>query len=310
VDHCDACQAAVAAGIRNAEALGRPKRNASAEAFVPGKIVAGYELERVLGLGGIGTVWSVKRVSDGCPFALKILRLASGDVVRRLHREARLASAFVHPNLVRVFDVIEVGESHTPALLMEQLVGEDLAVHLRRAAPLAVEVAARLFRPVAGVLLTLHERGVVHRDLKPSNVFLAAEGDAMVVKVLDLGMARALNLEQATLATHRLTQPGTVLGTPRYMAPEQLRGQDDINASADVWAFGCMFYEALAGNPPLASNRYPDILAELAAGPLPSIRTRIVTLRPDVADMVDRCLCLGRADRPYTIEIDNLLSQF
>ena len=205
-----------------------------------GESLGPYRVVRLLGAGGMGEVYAAEDQRLGRQVALKVIRDQPDDdsARRRFWREARAAAAATHPNVCQIFDVGEEGGEAW--LAMELLEGEALSARLARGA-LPVAEAVPLMLGVLAALQALHARGLVHRDLKPSNVFLTPAG----VKLLDFGLARPVAAAGGATATE-LTQAGALVGTPQYMAPEQLRGQP-VDARSDVFAAGALLFEMLAG---------------------------------------------------------------
>ncbi len=232
----------------------------------------------------MGTVFFATDESTGTPVAVKALFAAQilSDV--RFEREAQLLSELTHPGLVRY-----VAHGATPAgeryLVMEWLEGEDLARHLQRGR-LTIDAAARMIGQVAEALAAVHARGVVHRDLKPSNLFLVG-GDTEDVKILDFGVARFGSLRATT-------QTGTVLGTPGYMAPEQARSGSPIDTRVDVFALGCVLFEALTGAPAFAGAHLMAMLAKILFEEAP----RVSDLRPEVPEALDLLVASMLAKNP------------
>jgi serine/threonine protein kinase len=179
----------------------------------------------------------------------------------------------VHPGIVR-YVAHGLSPSCPPFLAMEWLEGEDLSARLRRG-PMTVEETVTLGVQVAEALSFLHARGVVHRDLKPSNLFLI-EQDLERVKVLDFGIARFADATQ-------VTKTGALLGTPGYMAPEQARSGQDVDARADIFALGCVLFKCLTGTPAFTGHQFMSILAKVLFEDAP----RVWTLRPDVPPALD-----------------------
>jgi eukaryotic-like serine/threonine-protein kinase len=212
-----------------------------------GSVLAGkYRLEMLLGQGGMAFVWSAYNLELELPVALKLLRTGAKDerLAERLRLEARAAARLVHPSIVRVFD-IGVAESGEPFIVMELLTGESLAEVLARG-PLSGTRAVQLLLPIAEALALSHTKGIVHRDLKPDNVFLATEGEQLQPKLLDFGIAK---LAHASPALDKLTGKGIALGSPHYMSPEQVGG-DDVDYRSDIWSFCVMLYKAVTGSFP------------------------------------------------------------
>jgi eukaryotic-like serine/threonine-protein kinase len=246
----------------------------------PGDVVDDrFELERIAGVGGMGTVWRARDKKGGA-VALKVLKAASGEGADRFAREIRVLAQLRHPGIVRyVADGRVAGRSGADEmyLAMEWLEGESLSARLGRAGLTAGE-AVGLARRVAEALGAAHERGIVHRDVKPSNLFLP-DGDLERVKVLDFGVARV-----GDGGTRAATRTGMMLGTPGYMAPEQARGAKDVDARADVFALGCVLFECLTGRAAFVGEHVMALLAKILLEEAP----RVSELRPDVPDDLDR----------------------
>jgi serine/threonine protein kinase/tetratricopeptide (TPR) repeat protein len=208
-----------------------------------------YEITGTLGEGGMGIVYAARDERLNRIVALKMIRgTADPEAAERLRREARAAATVSHPNICQLYDIGE--EEGNLFIAMEYLEGESLATRLTRG-PVPLTEAVQMALSMLGALDALHARGLIHRDLKPSNIFLTPHG----VKLLDFGLACGTGLDaEAT----RLTLPGTVLGTPQYLSPEQLRGQP-VDARTDLFATGAVLYEMLTGRTPFAGASMPDI---------------------------------------------------
>ncbi len=210
-----------------------------------GSILAGkYRLEMLLGEGGMACVWSAYHLELELPVAIKLLRAGfkNEKLAARLRLEARAAAHLAHPSIVRVFDVAMTNNGD-PFIVMELLAGESLAATIARER-LSGARAVQLLLPIAEALAIAHAKGIIHRDLKPHNVFLAKDGKDIQPKLLDFGIAK---LEHAV--GRRLTDKGTVLGSPSYMSPEQVRG-DDVDYRTDIWSFCVVLYKAVTGRVP------------------------------------------------------------
>jgi tetratricopeptide (TPR) repeat protein len=231
-----------------------------------------FQIERVAGSGGMGTVYRALDRTTGEPVALKVLRGA--DEIDRFEREIRVLAGLRHPGIVR-YVADGITPSGDPFLAMEWLEGESLAHRLPRSGLTATE-SIDLARRVAEALGAAHDKGVVHRDVKPSNLFLAG-GDLERVKVLDFGVARI------TAATRFDTRTGVMVGTPGYMAPEQVRGDKDIGPRADVFAIGCVLFECLIGRPLFTGDHMLAVLAKIILEEAP----RIAELRPELPEALD-----------------------
>lgn len=223
-----------------------------------GFVLAGkYRLEMLLGEGGMACVWSAYHLELELPVAVKLLRAGPKNetLAKRLRLEARAAAHLVHPSIVRVFDVA-VADNGDPFMVMELLSGESLAQVLARERLDNVR-AVQLLLPIADALAAAHAHGIVHRDLKPGNVFLSKEGPELQPKLLDFGIAK---MEYA--ARIKLTDKGTVLGSPNYMSPEQVRG-DDVDFRSDIWSFSVVLYKALTGVLPFKGSKPRAIMHEI-----------------------------------------------
>ena len=262
-----------------------------------GDVVANrYRLERLLGEGGMGSVWAATHTVTQRTHALKLLKKKDDDPAtrRRMLREARAASAVRHPNVVTIHDVIE-GPDGAPVLVMDLLDGESLGDRLEREKKLDVRETLRIVRAILEALEAAHAAGVVHRDLKPDNVFLA-QGN---VKVLDFGVAKLTASDgPARATTNLLTESGAMLGTPCYMAPEQAFAEGEVDARADLWAVGVVLYECLAGVRPADGATLGQVLKVLATGAIVPLAQRAPDVPADVAALVGRLLASDRDARP------------
>ena len=252
-----------------------------------------YVIIRLLGSGGMATVYQAWDETLSTAVALKLIRVDAGTSAEDLHlleerfkRELKLARQVTHPNVVRIHDLGEQGS--TLYLTMEYVQGMDLATLLRREPALTLPRALSLARQIAAGLAAAHRAGIVHRDLKPSNVMVAAEGHALL---MDFGIARSTS--GATGHTSR----GAIIGTLDYMAPEQARGEP-ADARTDVYAFGLILFELLAGRRPAYSDEggLPTLLARLDKG-LPPLRSLRPDVPPPLERIVDKCLAANPGSR-------------
>jgi serine/threonine-protein kinase len=279
----------------------------------PGEIVAKrYRLDEELGRGGMGVVWAATHVVTRRRVAIKFLRARSEletDHRRRFLREARAASAVDHPNVVSVLDVFEL-DDETPVIVMELLVGETLRQRLTRGGRIPLGTAAAITLQVARAVGRAHALGIVHRDLKPENIFLTRAG-ADPVKVLDFGIAKLLGRDGDEKESDSLTGTGATLGTPAYMAPEQVLGEKDIDPRADIWALGVILYECLAGVRPLRGSGLGQVVMTLATEGVAPLDKVQPDLPREVTELVMRMLERQRERRPQTLEsVQELLSRF
>jgi serine/threonine protein kinase len=269
-----------------------------------GVVVAGrYRLEREIGEGGMGVVWAARDLRTRRSVALKVIRGSShshAELRRRFRREARAASAVVHPNVVQVLDVFDLSED-SPVLVMELLEGETLAELLEREERLPLERCAELLVPAISAVGAAHARGIVHRDLKPSNIFLAkSAGGLTTVKVLDFGIAK-LFVGEGEPGFTQPTRTGSTLGTPSYMAPEQATGQKDVDHLADVWAFGVILYECVSGIRPIEGDTVGQVVMSLMSTGITPLDQLVPNLPEAVARLTARMLSRERALRPRNL---------
>ncbi|MGW4462998.1 protein kinase domain-containing protein [Micromonospora sp. NPDC004704] len=255
-----------------------------------GRVIADrYELQTMLGRGGMAVVWRGVDLRLGRSVAVKLLNpagMADPSMLERFDREARTAARLGHPNIVAVHDVGSDGGE--PYLVMELVDGPNLATLLGDG-PLGPDRALEVAGQVCGALATAHAAGVVHRDIKPANILLDPAG---TVKVCDFGIARLLHAGQATL-----TAPATTVGTSQYMAPEQAAG-DPVDARTDLYALGCLLYAMLTGQPPFTGDNPLRVLWQHLHEPAPAL----ASVRPGIPAGLDRLvgqlLAKNPADRP------------
>lgn len=257
-----------------------------------------FKLDRFLGEGGMGSVWAAHHIVTGKLVALKILKGGGDEHRRRFVQEARVAAAIRHPNVVDIHDVIELHDGR-PALVMDLLEGEPLSSALARDTSMDPIALARIMLPVLSGVGAAHAVGIVHRDLKPENVFLCNTGSGQItVKVLDFGIAKLTALSSAIRHTAALTQTGSVLGTPMYMAPEQVFGEKGIDHRADIWSLGVVMYECLTGSCPVEGDNVGQIFKSISQRTFPTLRERMPNLAPGIAELVDAMLAVRPEDRP------------
>jgi eukaryotic-like serine/threonine-protein kinase len=265
-----------------------------AEKFTEGFRFDRYELGSLLGEGGMGSVWKATHLKLQKSVVIKTLRpehARSESTRARFVREGEAASRIRHPNVVEIFDVAEFEGS--PYLVMEFLDGEDLRGLLRRRGTLTMEAMIEVMLPVCNAVAAAHDAGVVHRDLKPENIFLSRTRDgALVPKVLDFGISR---IDDGALSNQ--TNTGALLGTPRYMSPEQSRGERGIDARSDQYALGVMLYECATGRVPVDEGALYEMLRRTIHGEFAPPRTHRPDLSPDFESVILRALALSPAER-------------
>ena len=254
-----------------------------------------YTLERELGGGGMSRVFVASEAALGRRVVVKVLPGASGGSVsiERFKREIQLAARLQHPHIV---PLLTAGESDgLPFFTMPYVEGESLRVRLARGGELPVSEGMRILREVAAALVNAHEKGIVHRDIKPDNVLLSG-GAAMVT---DFGVAKALSASTDD-AHGTVTSLGIALGTPAYMAPEQAAASPNIDARADIYAWGIMAYELFAGRPPFAGRSPQAILAAQVSEMPEHVQKLRPALPAPLATLIMRCLEKHPADRPQS----------
>ena len=260
-----------------------------------------YTLERELSGGGMSRVFVAEETALGRRVVIKVLSpdLAAGVSVERFMREVQVAARLQHPHIVPVHTTGEAAD--LPFYTMPFVEGDTLRARIVRGA-IPLDEGVHLLRDVARALEYAHHHGVVHRDIKPENIFLA--GNSAVVS--DFGIAKAISVARTVAGggvaggdTH-LTEAGTSLGTPAYMAPEQAAGAPDVDHRADIYSFGCVAYEILGGSPPFA-GRLPHelILAQIAQTPT-SLSLKAPNVPASLAHLVMRCLAKSPAERPQS----------
>jgi serine/threonine-protein kinase len=261
-----------------------------------GEVLASkYRLAELIGSGGMGHVYRAVNESVGRPVAIKVLRkehAENAQVVDRFLREARAANLVRHPNVV---DVLDIGKEDdgTPFIVQELLVGEDLAKFAaRHNGKLPVEDVCDLLLPVIDAVAEAHARGVVHRDIKPDNVFLVKTPRGPVPKLLDFGISkvRAPDLQA--------TEVGMMMGTPAYMAPEQVQGARDADARSDVWGLGVMMFELMSGRMPFDAQDPASLFIAIATKDAPTLLDVKAPVVPAISRVVERCL-RRRPDERY-----------
>jgi serine/threonine-protein kinase len=259
-----------------------------------GEVIAGrYELEELVGSGGMSTVYRAHDSMLERKVALKILHQRFGDdeeYVERFRREARAVAQLAHPNIVTVIDRGEDGGRQF--IVFEYVEGDDLKQLIDKTGPLPIDQVVELGREIAAALSFAHERGIVHRDVKPQNVLLS-EGRA---KVTDFGIARSLDVE------HGVTQTGTVLGTSNYIAPEQASGQP-IDDRSDVYSFGVVLFELLTGTVPFEGESFVAVALKHINEPAPPVLERRPDTPPRLARLIDAMLEKDHDARPSMDEV-------
>src|SRR6476660_6865737 len=266
----------------------------------PGARLGPYEIVAAIGAGGMGEVYRARDTNLGREVAIKVLPVAltsDHDRLARFAREAQVLASLNHPNIASIYHVEETREG--PALVMELVEGETLADRIAHG-PIPIDEALAIAKQIAEALEAAHEQGIIHRDVKPANIKVTPSGQ---VKVLDFGLAKlsepvagrpqpgsALSLSPTLTSPALATGVGVLLGTAAYMSPEQARGQA-VDKRADIWAFGCVLYEMLAGSRTFAGSDATETIAAILE------REPDLKLLPDSAPAATRRLirrCLAK----------------
>jgi len=287
----------------------------SETALSEGSLIGGrYRLEHHLGEGGMGTVWSAMHTVTRRSVAMKFLKDSvrhRAELRQRFLREASAASALKHPNVVEILDVFDFADS-SPVMVMELLRGETLGNKLARDERLSMEETAALMLPVVSAVGAAHALGIVHRDLKPENLFLEEGGERASVKVLDFGIAKLTAeryLDRGLSAL--LTDTGSMLGTPCYMAPEQASGESVADHRADVWSIGVILYECLSGTRPIEGENLAQVVSRLMSAGIIPLDRLAPQLPHDVTAMVMQMLSRDPSRRPGSLhEVSSVLGRY
>jgi tRNA A-37 threonylcarbamoyl transferase component Bud32 len=273
----------------------------SVRALSAGVVVAArYQLDHRLGGGGMGEVWAATHAITRRRVAMKFLTRSASlrpEMRQRFLREARAISMARHPSVVEVLDVFEL-DGGVPVMVMDLLIGETLGAKLTRDKVLPVRDVASLLLPVVEAVEAAHAVGIVHRDLKPDNIFLTKGEEGAAIKVLDFGIAKLTATEGDAAETGSLTGPGSVVGTPWYMAPEQCYGETNIDQRADIWALGVILYECLAGRRPVEGSQVGQLVKRMLSDSIVPIEAYVPGLAPELAGLIGRMLSHEREERP------------
>lgn len=249
--------------------------------------VGNYELVELLGKGGMAAVYRGRHRQLGNQVAIKILDAAcqeKAELRRRFIDEARIQANLRHQGILQIRDVID--EAGLVASVMEYLEGQSLDEWLPRGEGIPLTEFMTLVLPLCDALSYAHSLGIVHRDLKPGNVFLCEDGGRVIPKLMDFGIAK---LTDPNLQSEK-TSVGSVLGTPHYMAPEQLEDASTIDSRADIWSFGVLMYRLLAGTVPFVADSLGSLMSRIMLTPHQPLQTLRNDLPPRLVALVDRCL--------------------
>ncbi|MEA2173889.1 MAG: eukaryotic-like serine/threonine-protein kinase [Blastocatellia bacterium] len=277
-----------------------------------------YQIEALLGRGGMGAVYRANHILLGDRVAIKVLppqMRNNAEWLRRFRREGQAARRFRHPNAVTVYDLRTTADGLI-YMVMEYVEGHTLDAELKRRSRFTPLEAMSVLEPVMSVLNAAHQMGVVHRDLKPENIMLGKSADASrpVVKLLDLGIAKMLEVAGSeTGGATALTIAGQILGTPYYMSPEQWGevprdGRTEIDGRADIYSLGTVFYELVVGKKPFQANTLQELRRQHVSAAMPALHEVLKDVPEAFSLTVARAMSKDRGDRPSTAgELDSEL---
>lgn len=281
---------------RGAEASGRDQSRVTLDGAV---LEGAYRVIRILGEGGMGTVYEGQQLRLNKRVAIKVMSrdlAANTEALARFRREAEVTSSIGHPHIVHVTDF---GSTPTgePFMVMEFLDGEDLEHRLCRVGRLAPADAIHVVKQAASALIATHSQGIVHRDLKPANIYLLnVAGEVDFVKVVDFGISKV------RAAATKLTRSSVVMGSPQYMSPEQAMGRvDEIDLRTDEWALACITWEMLSGRCPFTGDDVASLLYQVVHENPAPLTAQVPGLRPEVEEVLRCALAKNRTDRFSTI---------
>ncbi|MCP4678610.1 MAG: serine/threonine protein kinase [Deltaproteobacteria bacterium] len=295
--HCPHCDSSHAEGTDYCPRTGRPIADVATRMI--GRTIAGkYKLTKCIGQGGMGTIFEAEHNVIGSKMAMKLLHepfATSREPVQRLYREARATGTIGHPNIIQVFDVGETAEG-TPFLVMELLRGESLGDHLETNGPRPLGFVLDVGVQILSALHAAHSAGIIHRDLKSDNVFLTetAKGKPHQTKLLDFGVSKFILQGEDLL---KLTQTGSILGTPYYMSPEQASGMKDLDFRLDIYAAGVILYEMLTGAVPHKATNYNALLMEIISSDVRPFAWQRPDVPPELEAAVLKAMSRDRQNR-------------
>ncbi len=273
----------------------------------PGEMIdRRYQVGRLIGSGGMATVFEVHDAASGRRLAMKVLHrqlLLHPVIPQRFLQEAKAASALDTPHAVKVEGTGNLGDG-SPYIVMEFLEGQPLNVIIeQKGGPFDAERVLSLADQVAQGIHEAHARSIIHRDLKPENIFVIPTSQGEHVKVVDFGISKIFSAEDGV----KLTQTGVTVGTPQYMPVEQLRGTKDLDGRVDVYALGVVMFEMLAGVRPYDGFTYEEVILKVATTTAPSLSTYRADLPPGLISLVDKTMARERSER--TGSMDQLRQQ-
>jgi serine/threonine protein kinase len=289
------------------ETVGHDMANHSFDSNTPRPTIPEVELDKEIGRGGMGVVFSGRQTYLDRRVAVKLLLVkreaADDDYVRRFQREAKILAGLSHPHIVGCYSA-GITSDRQPYLVMEFIDGPNLKNWVTEHGPLSERDALRMVRELAQALGHAHTNGIIHRDVKPENVLLSKrEGDSSIfpyqAKLVDLGLARP----QGTGSDMNLTGAGQIMGTPSTMAPEQFDDPEGVDFRADIYGLGCVLYHVLTGHPAFKGNSLAQIVTAKVTGAAPNPTAEITGLSPAIGTLVADMLAKNRGQRPQSYEL-------
>jgi serine/threonine-protein kinase len=276
-------------GVSRAPAIHHVPTPDEAPVVIGARLEDRYQIEEAIGRGGMGFVFGARDLRDGRRVAIKFLRQPSAEeAIERFAREARAVMRLGSEHVARLLDVGNT-EAGVPFIVMERLEGEELGAAIARRGRLPASEAVALLLEACEVLGEAHDAGIVHRDIKPANLFLARGADGIRLKVLDFGIAKFAS--PSTGAHPATTLAFTILGSPYYMAPEQVMGASDVDARADIWSLGVVLFEMVTGQLPFRGDGMPAVCQAVLTEPTPDAGV------PALTAVIARCLQKKREER-------------
>lgn len=272
-------------------------------ALAPGDLLLGkYRVERVLGQGGMGSVFSARHIELAELYAIKVMlpnALGNQDAEERFLREARIAAKLESEHVARVFDVGRADDGSL-FMVMEHLKGRDLKAHLAERRRLPSEEAITYVRQACEALAEAHEMGIVHRDIKPANLFLThkRKNPTPFIKILDFGISKELQPAEG----QDLTKTGTMLGSPLYMSPEQMLYSRKVDARTDIWSLGVVLYELVTGVVPFSGETFTHVVHSVMSLEPEPIQTFVADLPAALDVVIQRCLQKDAAERYPSVD--------